>query len=124
MKIRSGFVSNSSSSSFIAVGISKYEHPKAFKKIMAALNLTEDACYDELEEKEWDSFDYGTYRKHGIYLYENDGVYMVGMNASEDIANDKRLSEIKERLKKQLNKVGVDVDVKDMKLEYGEVGSG
>jgi hypothetical protein len=90
---------------------------------MKALNLPEDPDYDDIED--WDPFDHGTVRKHGIYLYEGgDGIYMAGMDIAEDIAEDKRLSEMKDRLQKLFKKIGVDVDTKDMKFEYGEIGSG
>lgn len=122
MKIRAGFVSNSSSSSYIAIGVSKYHNAQAFEKIMKALGLPKDAGYDDLDG--WNEFDHNTYTKHGIYIYEQDGVYLVGMDISEDILKDKRLSEMKAQLRKKFKTVGVDVSVDDMRFEYGEIGYG
>jgi len=124
MKIRAGFVSNSSSSSYIAIGVSKYQNEATFSKIMKALGLPEDIGYDDLAASKWAEVDYCTYRKHGICLYENDGVYLIGMGIAEDIHNDKRLSEMKTRLRKLFKKIGVDVSPDEIKFEYGEIGYG
>lgn len=129
MKTRSGFVSNSSSSSFIAVGISRYEnYPKQNEKFCEAVKALTGKNPDDLE---WDDLEplwnwSGVCEKEGIYMYTNDcEPFFIGMDIEEGILKDKRLSELKKECKKLFKEnLNMTISVKDLEFRNDECSSG
>jgi hypothetical protein len=97
MKIRTGFVSNSSSSSFCICGINK-KHYKIKKSIEADYLLAE--AKNELVE---------FFEKHGLsFVEDDDGDSFVGLPINEVFKmsnNNLTLKELKEDIRKKLSAV-------------------
>lgn len=92
MKIRHGFVSNSSSSSFCILGVS--------------INSEE---YDKIEEMRLIK---KTELDYTLGISDYDG-YFAGFYPDK-MKEDETLLEFKNRLKAELDKVGINSDIKDM----------
>jgi hypothetical protein len=116
MKSRTGFVSNSSSSSFLIVGINRWANKELFKQIM------------EADGRDDDSFElcYGTETSKsglGYYGYDNEPSYL-GMDIAS-LLETKTLPELRLHFCGFIqHKFGIDIDPKQVELHYGQVGSG
>ncbi|MHA2280247.1 MAG: hypothetical protein ACXAC5_05250 [Promethearchaeota archaeon] len=129
MKIRAGFVSNSSSSSFVAVGLGrKYGNKKnndKFNEIVEKLAgcSVNDIGYETLE-KIW--YCNGICEKNGIWLYTSDAEpFFVGLDMEAHIKADKTFSEAKEKFKQLIkDKLGISVPIKSIELRIDESSSG
>jgi hypothetical protein len=122
MKIRNSFVSNSSSSSFVAVGFDNAS--EEFHKILKELQLND---YDMYGNDDFEQIDHGIFTSNklkGICIYMYDEPFFIGIQAGELIEQDMRLSEIKKILKKTLAQYGIDSDKDSMQYIYGECGNG
>jgi len=133
MKIKLDFVTNSSSTSFMIIGVNDKD---IINKIMEAENV-------RLEDD--DDYDNGTYvnestgkdgktlldMNHGISPGEHVSFYgfyhtvcYAGVDA-ENLLEDKNLKEIRDDFKDMIKiELNVDIDVKDIDIHYGEVGDG
>jgi len=115
MKVRQGFVSNSSSSSFIAVGFSKYvgwnePDDPTFKELYDLLSIGE---YGEVTGPgEVLGCGYGKYvLESGISVYcSEEGPFFIGLDMMKFINDDKTLSEAKAEVKKLVESLGVKCD--------------
>ena len=111
MKIKYGFVTNSSSSNFLLLGISDQ------KKISQAKDLLN---YDE----DRDYLDHGYWEKGGFFLlggyYE---IYYAGIEPHE-LLETMTLPEAKKEVQKRFQELGMNVDISDIELVYGEFGEG
>lgn len=108
MKIRKSFVTNSSSSSFVIVGISD---DNIIRELIDAEGIEELECYDGVHYGDYVNF-YGGY----------DEPYYAGINI-EGLMETMTLPQMREYFskytKEQLN---VDIPSYMIKLYYGEVG--
>jgi hypothetical protein len=128
MKIRVGFVSNSSSSSFVAVGISKYDHPKLYNELMNAIGLPIIEGYDEDDiDKLADFYDHGSViTKDGsdIVVYGGYEFWFTGFDAIPLFSNDMKLSEIKIKFHDiVMNKYKIDIPLSDIEFVCSEISS-
>lgn len=98
MKIRSGYVSNSSSSSFCLLGIYLPE------------NFSEDDFYDILNNKTFQTI---LYIENGIDNYYDQKIIGVTPDRMKD---DETLAQFKERICQEFKKF--DLDVKPSELEW------
>lgn len=121
MKIRNGFVSNSSSSSFIIVGICNKSKIQALLKKIGWDSEKDDDWYDRIEEM-FNSINHGQYEKDGlIYIWGSEKYPMyVGINPLPFLKADLTLSEIKGRLIKRFDDLGINIQEKDIDIDYGE----
>ena len=91
MKVRLGFVSNSSSSSFCLLGIYLPE------------NFSEDDFYDILDNKAFQTI---LYIENGIYNYYDQKIIGV---TPDRMKEDETLAQFKERICQEFKKFGLDV---------------
>ena len=116
MKIRNGFVSNSSSSSFIIVGFTDDTY---MKQIAEKDGKFEDGEYRDVE------CNYGVDDSCALTYYGSYGEpYYIGIDISKKIEN-KILPELRKELKDKVkDEYGLDIPLDKIKLFYGEVGDG
>lgn len=134
MKIRTGFVSNSSSSSFVAVGIgsagwnAKPEDNKKFHRLLDKMNVPKGEWdwEDREQNPNIQDYDYGVYKTKdtGLCLYGGYEIFFVGLDAMPFFKDDFKPSEIKQHLQKILKKeYDLDVDLDDLELRSGKTSS-
>jgi len=126
MKVRAGFVSNSSSSSYVVVGVNRYENypneNNSWKKLAKVLEIPKE--FDERLEYEY----YGGGKNfvengYGVYKAPNKSEIctfgmenrIIGFNAESFLKKDMIVSEIKKELQNRIKKYyNVDIDLKDI----------
>jgi hypothetical protein len=129
MKIRSGFVSNSSSSSFLLVGFSG----KSLIKIMDKLGLNGipnsnwEERLDLFKDAGFTEYGYGTYKtNNGLVIVESyNGVDYIGVEAERLLNNGGNVREIGSVVVDKLKELSPDIDVEhfDAKVLYGTASS-
>ncbi len=120
MKFRNGFVSNSSSSSFLIVGVDNYQDPR-----LAIL-----AKADEWREG------FGGYNKGKTLVFLGNNYYMndygdkekyepyyVGIEVEQDLRSGKTVSELKKVFIAKVKALGVIFSEDEVDLHYGEISS-
>lgn len=122
MKIRNGFVSNSSSSSFVVMGTRDKRVREAMEQKIELDNL--DVVYEELDKYE---IGYGLYSLDGIIFDCSCGenIYVVGVDLESDEYDDNiTLGQIKDiaidRIKTTLN---IELTRDDLKIICDECSS-
>lgn len=128
MKIKKDFITNSSSTSFVAYGITKefddFRKNNVLLKELYKLYKEdhEDVSFEEFKDLDnyilYEYFDSYMYKREFILSYasqyESDVVYIDG--SFDKMKDDETLREFKQKILEELNKIGFKVD----KLEYIE----
>lgn len=120
MKIRNGFVSNSSSSSFLIVGVSAYGIDNLSETIK------EMAKADGCEEMGWGGYSEG---KTLVFLggegYDDEEYApdYAGIEVEQDLKNNKTIGELKQEFLDKVKALGFEIPEEYVDLHYGEVSS-
>lgn len=125
MKIRQGFVSNSSSSSFVAV---LTRDKDTINKFLEKCGITRDDIGDIQYDghSDFEDVNYGVleHKPSGLQAYCCCGeIYWVGLDVFNMLNKDMRVSECKVRVKNMFEKFGVKVNEKDLHLDCDECSS-
>ena len=141
MKFRAGFVSNSSSSSFVAVGISRGGYSgtsdkdkQLFIDLMNAMNAPIGSYdYDDLCESDKSGSAKLQYHDHGtmrtldgsdICFYGGEEFWFVGIDAIPLLKEDMKLSEIREQFKRTVKEYyNIKINLSQIQLKNDEVSS-
>lgn len=118
MKVRVGFVSNSSSSSFICVGVTKQSLIKKMLK-HDKLKPDDDGFYDDM----WGGTLNGS---HAKFLSNSGDIFMAGIEGDElmNILNTNSLDETKNIVADKLNQFyNLEIKGTDVAFDYGETSS-
>ncbi len=120
MKIRNGFVSNSSSSSFLIVGVDNFS----------------DVRLSQLVERDGMEEGFGSYNNGktlvflgGAYEYDekynpvNYRPYYVGVEAEQALKDGRTVAELKKDFLEKTAALGVTFSEKEVDLHYGEISS-
>jgi len=119
MKIRQGFVSNSSSSSFLAVGIDRYS--KYFNKALEAIDFYEDWQKVEDLEPKFNHYDHGQFvSKETDICVINDDANFVGLLAGKRFMRNMKFSQIQTEFRDKMKSLGVVIPRNEIKLRYGK----
>lgn len=117
MKVRNGFVSNSSSSNFLIVGV------------RGSQKLAQLAKADKWEEG-WGGYHTGNTLIFlgNDYDYENDkpsnfAPYYAGVEAEQDLKNGKTIPELRKEFIEKAKVLGVTFTEGEVDLYYGEISS-
>ena len=141
MKIRNGFVSNSSSSSFLALVIRDHRIINQIEKKLKPKKNT-DSDVEKKEHDDWfdwyelaegknpvlENADYERYviKGTGLTIFENDyNLDMVGIELEEIDLRTRSLDDIEKSLREELEDYGIKINMNTrFTLEYGSWGSG
>jgi len=116
MKIRTGLVSNSSSSSFMIVGVKRN-----FDDLIEALcpGIWDDDSYLYYEG-------YGTWKSPSevISIYGGDEPQYIGIDAAKAFVAGETFQGLRSLFIQEAKKYGVDIPENKVDLHYGECGNG
>ena len=108
MKLRSGFVSNSSSSSFCIYG-TFMELDELIEKVKANGWLTDEELEEMEENEDWYELEEKLNEKTDLEVYASEDQFWIGKSWS-NIGDDETGGEFKESVKTELGKVFGEVD--------------
>jgi len=121
MKVRNGFVSNSSSCSFLIVGICGWSLTKDLSETIKAM-----AKADGCEEMGWGGYSEGktlTFLGGEGYDDEEYAPDYAGIEAEQDLKNNKTVGELTQEFLAKAKALGFDIPEERVELLYGEVSS-
>ena len=114
MKIRYGFVSNSSSSSFLIIGTSD---DATIDRLLKAKGLVREDVNENLS--------FGVYDGGDIEFLGSEEIYFAGESLSETEMDKMPLLVLKQKFSRKLKeKYNISIPIEKLHLMYGEVGSG
>ena len=116
MKIRKGFVSNSSSSSFLIVGTTSETIIKEVATKMGKYDVTEDEFNIDL--------DYGCSTEEFFNFYGSYEPNYIGIDVSKKIKTTSFEDLRKEFKDILMNNYNIDISLSDIDLHFGESGEG
>lgn len=128
MKTRQSFVSNSSTSSFIAVAVRDEKVVNQIKKKIG-LNKLGDEWWDEIEDKGFENIGYGLYQHSDTSLeligmsYDGE-VDLIGIQIHDLLEGNNTVSECKDVLIDILADLGIEVTPDQIRFEFGECSNG
>jgi hypothetical protein len=125
MKIRAGFVANSSTSSYLLVGVSDDTLISAFAKAQKiTFNGFDSYDYGEGDEELYEAeMSHGVYDCDGLTYAGSDGTpFVVGIDA-ESILEKVNIPKAKEMFREKAKTLGIDILLSDIELLYGKAGN-
>jgi len=123
MKVRSGFVSNSSSSSFIAITI---QDEDLIKEITTAIGISDPITWETVGSRDWYELNYGIYRYKNFPIALRIGYdyfSWVGMLIEDELKNNLTVLECKKILQQNLKNIGIDISIDSLTFRYGTCSS-
>lgn len=113
MKVRYGFVSNSSSSSFLIVGV---QNKELIRRLLKKDKPVDEGGYGISDGK--------VVNYYGGYSDEEDSNYEYAGMEIEGLLENNNLQQIRKTFLKKVNdELGIELPEKSVKLFYGEVSS-
>lgn len=118
MKRRLGFVSNSSSSSFLIVGTADTD-------FIRELADKEQMVFWGDNDRDFTYLDYGVKEGKVVSFFGSDEPYHVGMSIEVGLEEGKTLDQLKEEFQKRVREAfDIEIPLPLIKLYFGECGDG
>lgn len=133
MKERKGFVSNSSSSSFLIIGVEKpggWGDSKGKEDFVELLVEAEGKHFEgyagDNYDGDYDYLDFGEDEGEVVTFYgNNSSPYHAGIPALDRLKKDEKVSDLKLEFQKLVkDKLNIDIPLEDINLYFGECSSG